>query len=63
VAIPWLLIFGRISKSSDARGKTMGSFLPDGTHVNHTLVKDGWCCMRREIRCWKGWRRMRERRR
>jgi nuclease-like protein len=18
-------------------------FLPDGTHVNHTLVKDGWC--------------------
>jgi endonuclease YncB( thermonuclease family) len=18
-------------------------FLPDGTHVNHTLVKNGWC--------------------
>ncbi|MEO6111532.1 MAG: hypothetical protein ABIQ24_06860 [Nitrospiraceae bacterium] len=32
----------RISKSSDAKGKTMGSFLPDGTNVNHELVKDGW---------------------
>jgi len=21
----------------------MGSFLPDGTNVNHELVKDGWC--------------------
>ena len=30
----------------------------DGTNVNHTLLKDGWCCgigsMRQGIRCWKG---------
>ena len=32
--------------------------LSDGTTVNHTLVKDGWCWwyqrIRQEIRCWKG---------
>lgn len=32
--------------------------LQDGTNVNHTLVKDGWCWWYRTytpgIRCWKG---------
>jgi endonuclease YncB( thermonuclease family) len=28
----------------DKYGRTLGGlFLPDGTNVNHTLVKDGWC--------------------
>jgi len=28
----------------DKYGRTLGDvFLLDGTHVNHTLVKDGWC--------------------
>jgi len=36
----------------------MGSFLPDGTNVNHELVKDGCAggigSMRQGIRCGKG---------
>ncbi len=28
----------------DKYGRTIGDMvLPDGTNVNHTLVKDGWC--------------------
>ena len=28
----------------DKYGRTLGDvFLLDGTHVNHELVKDGWC--------------------
>jgi endonuclease YncB( thermonuclease family) len=28
----------------DKYGRTRGDvFLPDGTHVNHTLVEEGWC--------------------
>ena len=28
----------------DNHGRTLADvFLPDGTHVNHELVKDGWC--------------------
>ena len=28
----------------DKYGRTLGDvFLRDGTHVNHTLLKDGWC--------------------
>jgi micrococcal nuclease len=28
----------------DNYGRTLGDvFLQDGTHVNHMLVKDGWC--------------------
>jgi len=39
----------------------------DGTNVNHTLVKDGWCWWYREyapgIRCWEGWSGRHEQRR
>jgi len=43
----------------DQYKRTLGDvILPDGTSVNHTLVKDGWCWWYREyalgIRCWKG---------
>ena len=32
------------SLSSDVKPKSpRASDLPDGTNVNHTLVKDGWC--------------------
>ena len=28
----------------DKYGRTLADvLLPDGTHVNHTLVKNGWC--------------------
>ena len=45
--------------SLDKYGRNLADvWLPDGTNVNHTLGKDGWCCgtgsMRRGIRCWKG---------
>lgn len=34
-----LQIFGK-----DKHGRTIADvLLPDGTNVNHTLVKDGWC--------------------
>jgi len=40
----------------DKYGCTLADvLLPDGTHVNHTLVKDGWCWWYRKyapgIRC------------
>jgi|SRR5262250_1181910 len=29
---------------NDNYGRTLANvLLPDGTHINHTLVKDGWC--------------------
>ena len=42
------LVFGRDvilqTHGQDKYGRTLGDvFLMDGTHVNHTLVKDGWC--------------------
>ena len=42
------LIFGRDvilqTYGQDKYGRTLGDvFLLDGTNVNHTLVKDGWC--------------------
>jgi hypothetical protein len=49
----------------DRYGRTIADvLLPDGTNVNHSLVKDGWCWWYRKyapgIRCWKGWRRKHE---
>lgn len=49
----------------DKYGRTLADVvLSDGTHVNHTLVKDGWCWwfgnMRQAIRSLKGWRRTHE---
>jgi endonuclease YncB( thermonuclease family) len=42
------LIFGKDvilqTHGQDKYGRTLGDvFLLDGTHVNHELVKDGWC--------------------
>jgi micrococcal nuclease len=42
------LVFGRDvilqTHGQNKDGRTLGDeFLPDGTHVNHMLVKDGWC--------------------
>ena len=42
------LVFGRDvilqTHGQDKYGRTLADvFLLDGTHVNHTLVKDGWC--------------------
>ncbi len=42
------LVFGKDvtlqTFGKDKYGRTIADvFLPDGTHVNHTLVKDGWC--------------------
>jgi len=42
------LLFGKEitlqTHGKDKYGRTFGDvFLPDGTNVNHTLVKDGWC--------------------
>jgi micrococcal nuclease len=42
------LVFGRNvilqTHGQDKYGRTLGDvFLLDGTNVNHTLVKDGWC--------------------
>jgi micrococcal nuclease len=42
------LVFGRDvilqTHGQDKYRRTLGDvFLLDGTHVNHTLVKDGWC--------------------
>jgi endonuclease YncB( thermonuclease family) len=50
----------------DKYGCTLADvLLPDGTNVNHTLVKDGCCWWYRKyaagVRCWKGWRRKHER--
>lgn len=43
----------------DKYGRTIADvILPDGTNINHTLVKEGWCWWyrkyAREIWCWKG---------
>ena len=48
------LVFGRdvILKAhgQDKYGRTLADvILLDGTHVNHTLVKDGWCWWYRDI--------------
>ena len=51
---PWARRMGRQSytrrktyfrrTARDKYGRTLGDvFLLDGTNVNHTLVKDGWC--------------------
>lgn len=33
-----------LEKGAKARGRILTDvLLPDGTHVNHALVKDGWC--------------------
>lgn len=42
------LVFGKDvildTHGQDKHGRTLADvFLLDGTHVNHTLVKDGWC--------------------
>jgi len=42
----------------DKHGRTIADvLLPDGTNVNHELVKQGWCWWYRKymqvIRCWK----------
>jgi len=42
------LVFGKAVKlqtfGKDKYGRTIADvFLPDGTNVNYTLVKDGWC--------------------
>jgi len=42
----------------DMYGRTIADvLLPDGTNVNHTLVKDAWCWGYRKyalgIQCWK----------
>ena len=42
------LVFGKEvtlqTHGHDKYGRTLGDvLLPDGTNVNHTLVKDGWC--------------------
>jgi micrococcal nuclease len=42
------LVFGKAATlqthSLDKYGRTLADILlPDGTNVNHTLVKDGWC--------------------
>ena len=42
------LVFGKDviiqTHGQDKHGRTLADvFLPDGTHVNHELVKDGWC--------------------
>ena len=42
------LVFGREvtvkDRDRDRFGRTIGTvLLPDGTNVNHTLIKDGWC--------------------
>jgi len=42
------LVFGKEvtaqTHGKDKYGRTLADvFLSDGTHVNHTLVKDGWC--------------------
>jgi len=42
------LVFGKQVKLQtyglDKYGRTIADvILPDGTNVNHTLVKDGWC--------------------
>ena len=41
------LVFGnevtRQRFRKDKNGRTLADVLLDGTHVNHTLVKDGWC--------------------
>ena len=42
------LVFGKDvilqTNGQDKYGRTLGNaFLLDGTNVNHTLVKDGWC--------------------
>ena len=56
------LVYGKdetlMTLGLDKYGRTIGDVtLPDGTNINHTLVKDGWCWgignMRQEIRCWK----------
>jgi micrococcal nuclease len=44
------LVFGKQvtlqTHGLDKYGRTLGDvFLPDGTNVNHELVKDGWCWM------------------
>jgi micrococcal nuclease len=61
------LVFGRDvilqTHGQDKYGRTLADvLLKDGTNVNHTLVKDGWCWWYRkyapgDIGCWKGWRR------
>lgn len=43
-----VLVFGREvtlqTHGKDKYGRTIAEvFLPDGTNVNHSLVKDGWC--------------------
>jgi len=57
------LVFGKEvtlqTYGKDKYGRTLADvFLPDGTNVNHELVKDGWCWwyrnMHRGIRCWSG---------
>jgi endonuclease YncB( thermonuclease family) len=42
------LVFGKDvmlqTHGRDKAGRTLADvLLPDGTHVNHTLVKNGWC--------------------
>jgi endonuclease YncB( thermonuclease family) len=57
------LVFGKEvtlqTHGKDKYGRTLADvLLPDGTNVNHELVKECWCCgiasMRQGIRCWKG---------
>ena len=43
-----VLVFGKqvtiTTHGQDKYGRTIGDvILPDGTNVNHTLVKEGWC--------------------
>jgi micrococcal nuclease len=47
------LVFGKdVSLQTfgkDKYGRTIADvFLPDGTNINHQLVKDGWCCWYRK---------------
>ena len=57
------LVFGKEvtlqTHGLDKYGRTLADvFLRDGTHVNHELVKDGWCWWYRKyrggIQCWNG---------
>jgi YD repeat-containing protein len=37
----------------DKYGRTIAdTLLPDGTHVNHELVEDGWCWWYRQYAPW-----------
>jgi len=47
------LVFGKVvtlqTNGKDKYGRTIADvLLPDGTNVNHELVKEGWCCWYQE---------------